>query len=79
MALLDRLNAEIKTKLPHMQKKKVLSHQDNALCHKSMKTKVELNGLSFELLPHPPHSPDLALSDYWLFADPNKNAPGKEI
>ncbi|EFN85370.1 hypothetical protein EAI_14585, partial [Harpegnathos saltator] len=25
--------------------------------------------LNFELLPHPPYSPDLAPSDYWLFAD----------
>ena len=30
---------------------------------------VKLNELSFELLPHPPCSPYLASSDYWLFAD----------
>ena len=29
MALLDRLSAEIRKKRPHMQKKKVLFHQDN--------------------------------------------------
>ena len=28
-----------------------------------------MNELSFELLPHPPYSPDLAPSDYYLFAD----------
>ena len=72
MALLDRLSAEIKKKRPHMQKKKVLFYQDNALCHKSMKTMVKLNELSFELLPHPLYSPDLAPSDYWLFADLKK-------
>ena len=64
MALLDRLIVEIKKKRPHMQKKKVLFHQDNALCHKSMKTMVKLNELRFELLPHPPYSPDPTLSDY---------------
>ena len=79
MALLDRLSAEIKKKRPHMQKKKVLFHQNNAPCHKSMKTMVKLNELSFELLPHLPYSPDLAPSDYWLYVDLKKNAPGKEI
>ena len=64
MALLDQSSVEIKKKRPHMQKKKVLFHQDNALCHKSMKTIVKLNELSFELLPQPPYSPDLAPSDY---------------
>ena len=59
MALLGRLSAEIKRKRPDMQKKKVLFHQDNATCHKSMKTMVKLNELSFELLPHPPYSLDL--------------------
>ena len=43
MALLDRLSAEIKKKRPYMQKKKVLFHQHNAPCHKSIKTMVKLN------------------------------------
>ena len=60
MALLDRLSAESKKKRPDIQKKKVLFHQDNAPCHKSMKTMVKLNKLSFKLLPHPPYSPDLS-------------------
>ena len=33
---------------------------------------VKLNELSFELLPHPPYSPYLARSNYWLFADLKK-------
>ena len=45
MALLDRLSAEIKKKRPHMQKKKVLVHQDNAPCHESLKTMDKLNKL----------------------------------
>ena len=45
MALLDRLNSEIKKKRPHIQKKKVLFHQNNAPCHKSMKTMLKLNEL----------------------------------
>ena len=44
-----------------------------------MKTLVKLNELSFELLPHPPYSLDLAPSDYWLFADLKKLFQGKRF
>ena len=67
--LLDRLSAEIKKKRPHMQKKKVLFHQENAPFHKSIKTMVKLNELSFELLPDPEYSLDLAPNDDSLFAN----------
>ena len=79
MALLDRLSVEIKKKRPHKQKKKVLFHQDNAPCHKSVKMMVKLNELSFELLPHPPYSPDLVRSDYWLFPNLKKMLQGKRF
>ncbi|KOX70121.1 Histone-lysine N-methyltransferase SETMAR [Melipona quadrifasciata] len=45
----------------------------------SMKTMVKLNELRFELLPHPPYSPNLAPSDYWLFADIKKTLQGKKF
>ena len=64
MALLNWLRAKIKKKWPHMQKKNVLFHQDNAPCHESIKTMVKLNELSFGLLPHPPYAPDLAFNKY---------------
>ena len=41
----------------------------NTPCHKSVKTMINLNELSFNLLSRPPYSPDLAPSDHWLFAD----------
>lgn len=77
--LLVRLKEEIAKKRPHMQRKKILFHQDNAPCHKSMKTMAKLNELGFDLLPHPPYSPDLAPSDYWLFADLKKMLQGKRF
>ena len=40
---------------------------------------AKLNELSFELLPHPPYSPDLAPSDYYLFADLKKMLQGKRF
>jgi len=77
--LLVRLKDEIAKKRPHMKKKKIIFHQDNAPCHKSMKTMAKLNELGFNLLPHPPYSPDLAPSDYWLFADLKKMLQGKRF
>lgn len=79
IALLDRLKKEIVTKRPHLKKKKVLFHQDNAPCHKSMKTMIKLNELGYELLPHPPYSPDLAPSDFFLFADLKRMLAGKKF
>lgn len=60
-----------------MAKKKTLFHQDNAPCHKSMITMVKLHELHIEMLPHPPYTPYLAPSDYWLFADLKKMLQGK--
>ena len=77
--LLVRLKDEIAKKRPHMKKKKIMFHQDNAPCHKSMKTMAKLSELGYKLLPHPPYSPDLAPSDYWLFADLKKMLQGKRF
>lgn len=78
MALLVRLKEEIAKKRPHMKKKKMIFQQDNAPCHKSIATMAKLHELGFELLPHPPYSPDLAPSDY-LFADLKKMLAGKKF
>ena len=51
----------------------------NMVCTMSMKTMVKFNELSFELLPHPASSPDLAPSDYWLFADLKQMLQGKRF
>ena len=69
IALLVHLKEKITKKQLQMKKKKVFFHQDNTPCHKSIATMAKLHELHFELLPHPPYSPDLAPSDYWLFAD----------
>lgn len=79
IALLERLQDEIAKKRPHLKKKKVLFHQDNAPCHKSIKTMAKLHELGFELLPHPPYSPDLAPSDFFLFADLKRMLAGKRF
>ena len=57
----------------------MLFHQDNALCHKSITMMVKLPELHFELLLHPPYSPDLDPSVYWLFADLKRMLQGKRF
>lgn len=44
----------------------ILLH-DNAKPHISRLTAQKLNGLNYEVLPHPAYSPDLSPSDYYLF------------
>ena len=76
---MESLKDEIVEKRPHLKKNKVLLCQDNALCHKSMKTIAKLYKVSFNLFPHPPYSPDLALGDFFLFSDLKKMFAGKKF
>ena len=66
-SLLHRLSEEIKKKRPHLKKKKILFHQDNALMHTCAVSMVKIIELKFKLLQHPPYSPDLAPSDFFYF------------
>jgi len=50
-----------------LQKKKNIFHQDNAPAHKSVLAMGKLRDLHYELLEHPPYSPDLVPSDFYLF------------
>jgi len=45
-----------------------LLHQNNARPHCSAQTQDATASLKFTVVPHPPYSPDLAPSDFWLFA-----------
>ena len=68
-ALLDRLFVGIRKKRPHLKKKKILFHDDNATSHTSNIAQAKKHELGFESLLHPPDSPDLAPSDYYLFSN----------
>ena len=76
---IGQLKNEIGEKRLKMKKKKVLLHQHNAQCRKSLATMAKLHELGFELLQHPPDSPDLAPRDYYLFADLKKMLQGKRF
>jgi len=65
--LLTRLDEKIREKRPCLQKKKIIIHQHNAPAHKSALAMGKLRDLPYELSEHPPYSPDLAPSDFYLF------------
>lgn len=77
---LDKLNAAIKEKRPVLANRKgILFHQDNARPHAAMLTQQKLNELGWEVLSHPPYSPDIAPSDYYLFRSLQNYLTGKKF
>ena len=42
-------------------------HQDNAPVHNSILVTDSLTKMGIKTVPHPPYSPNLAPSDFWLF------------
>ena len=62
--LLDRFVAELMKKRPHLAKIKVLFHYDKSIAHSSAIATAKQIKLRYELLPHPPFSPDLVPCDF---------------
>ena len=75
--LLRELRQAIKSKQPGKLTKGVLLHQDNASAHNSLVAMSAVHDCGFELIDHPPYSPDLAPSDYFLFPNLKKHLAGK--
>ena len=67
---LENLQKEIKVLRPNM--KKIILLHDNAKSHTERKVKEKIMEFKWGLLDHPPYSPDLSPSDYYLFR-PLKN------
>lgn len=66
---LIKLNRALKEKRPefHQRHDKVIFQHDNARPHVAIPVQNYLGNINWEVLPHPPYSPDLAPSDYYLF------------
>ncbi|KAG5324809.1 MOS1T transposase, partial [Pseudoatta argentina] len=66
---LMRLSQALKEKRPLYAQRhdKVISLHDNARPHVAKPVKTYLETLKWEVLPHPPYSPDIAPSDFHLF------------
>ena len=75
--LLVRLRESIKEKRRGKIRRGVLLQQDNAPVHSSKVAMQSVRDCGFELLPHPPYSPDLAPSDFFLFPKLKKELRGQ--
>lgn len=66
---LIRLSRALREKRPEYEQRhdKVILLHDNARPHVAKVVKNYLETLKWDILPHPPYSPDIAPSDYWLF------------
>lgn len=65
---LQRASQALLNKQPALvNRQQVLLLQDNAPAHVAKKTQSEIRKLSWEVLPHPPYSPDLSPTDFHLF------------
>jgi len=77
--IIGPIRRRIAKKRPHLAKKKVLFHHDNAPAHTSALAKSKLVELGYELLPYPPYSPDLAPCDFFLFPSLKKSLAGQKF
>ena len=65
--ILTRLDEKIREKMPGLQKKKNLLSSGQCTRPQKCLAMGKLRDLHNELLKHPPYSPDLAPSDFYLF------------
>ena len=73
-----KMNKEIKEMQPELAtRKSVIFHQDNARPHTFLVTRKKLFELGRGVMLHPPYSPDLAPSDYFLFRSLQNHLNGK--
>jgi len=52
---------------------------DNAPCHTSLLARQFMSNKHITVCPHPPYSPDLAPSDFWLFPKVKMTTKGKRF
>uniref|UniRef100_A0A1I7TGJ6 Mariner Mos1 transposase n=1 Tax=Caenorhabditis tropicalis TaxID=1561998 RepID=A0A1I7TGJ6_9PELO len=74
---LERLRKKIASS--RGEKARVFFQHDNARPHVAKVTNAKLMSFGWTVLPHPPYSPDLAPSDYWLFSSLQHHLDGKDF
>ena len=77
--LLKQVRQSIKDKRRGKIRRGILLHQDNAPIHTSRVAMEAVRECGYELLPHPPYSPDLAPSDFHLFPRLKKHIRGRRF
>jgi len=78
-ALLNKLRDAVKEKRRGMLSKGVRLLADNAPAHSAHASVVEAEKCGFETLDHPPYSPDLAPSDFFLFPEMKNPLRGRRF
>ena len=77
---LDQLKAALDEKRPELVNRKcIIFHQNTARLQVSLKTRQKLLQLGWEVLIHPPYSPDIARSDLHLFRSLQNSLNGKNF
>lgn len=66
-SLIKKIRKELNNKRRGKLRAEVLFHRDNAPAHRSDVAGVTIQTAGFQLMQHPPYSPDLALSDFHFF------------
>ncbi|CAI6357430.1 unnamed protein product [Macrosiphum euphorbiae] len=74
---LKRLKKRIKRVRPNLTQ--LLLHHDNARPHCSRATMTAIESLGFQVIPHPPYSPDLAPCDFFLFPKLKEHLKGTKF
>lgn len=75
---LEKVQQVLKKKQPSLvNRKRVAYLHDNARPHVARETHQKLTDLGWEVLPHPPYSPDVAPTDYHLFRSLDNFMRGK--
>jgi len=77
--LKNHLRPAIKSKRRGLLRTGVLLQHDNARPHNARSTIATIQDLSFECLPHPLYSPDLAPSNFQVFGPLKEAMEGKSF
>jgi len=77
--LVNELKPAIRSKRRGLLSERVLLLHDNARPHTAAHTVDTLRDLKFEVLKHPPYSPDLAPSDFRLFGPMKEHLGGHKF
>ncbi|KFD54678.1 hypothetical protein M513_04378 [Trichuris suis] len=73
---IQKLREEIKEKRRRKLSRKVLLQHDNAPVHRAKVALAAIQQCGFGQIDHPPYSPDLAPSDYFLFGNLKQHLRG---
>ncbi len=79
--ILDDVSTAINQNRPHLASNpsRIKLLMDNARAHSARETQVKLEELQWQVLEHPPYSPDIAPSDYHLFLSMSNALRGQKF